>query len=87
MTWMSEQAADRIGEALPNCPLVGKRASSALRQCVDAPLPLQAAIHQRARFLERALERAAKERDAAINTGGYRSRTRQLGSDMLTLRL
>jgi len=36
---MSEQAADRIGEALPNRPLVGKRAGSALCQRVDAPLP------------------------------------------------
>src|SRR5246127_3801324 len=39
MAWMSEQAADRIGEALPNPPLVGKRAVSALCQRVDAPLP------------------------------------------------
>ena len=34
---MSEQAADRIGEALPNRPLVRKRAGSALCQPVDAP--------------------------------------------------
>src|SRR5262249_17994185 len=39
MAWMSEQAADRIGEPLPNRPLVGKRAGSALCQRVDAPLP------------------------------------------------
>ena len=39
MTWMSEQAADRIGEALPNRPLVGKRAGSVLRHRIDAPLP------------------------------------------------
>src|ERR1700746_2761779 len=39
MAWMSEQAADRIDEALPNRPLVGKRAGSALCQRVDAPLP------------------------------------------------
>ena len=35
---MSEQAADRIDEALPNRPLVGKRAGSALCQRVDAAL-------------------------------------------------
>jgi hypothetical protein len=39
MAWVSEYAADRIGEALPNRPLAGKRAGSALRQRVDAPLP------------------------------------------------
>ena len=36
---MSEQAADRIDEALPNRPLVGKRAGSVLCQRIDAPLP------------------------------------------------
>src|ERR1700736_2227771 len=39
MAWMSEQAADRIDEALPNRPLVGRRAGSARGQRVDAPLP------------------------------------------------
>src|SRR5215469_16905749 len=39
MAWMSEQAANRIGKALPNRPLVGKRAGSTLCQRVDAPLP------------------------------------------------
>src|ERR1700737_2339511 len=39
MARVSEQAADRIGEALPNRPLVGKRAGSALCERVDAPLP------------------------------------------------
>src|SRR6516165_2596384 len=36
---MSEQAADCIGKTLPNRPLVGKRAGSALCQRVDAPPP------------------------------------------------
>src|SRR5215831_1595 len=36
---MPQQAADRIGEALPNGSLFGKRAGAAPGQRVNAPLP------------------------------------------------
>jgi len=36
MAWFPEQTADRIGKALPNRPLIGKRASPALGQRVNA---------------------------------------------------
>src|SRR3984893_13520519 len=52
MAPVSEQAADRIGEALPNRPLGGKAAGSPFWGRVDAPLP--PSLRRRPRAAEQA---------------------------------
>src|SRR5215831_14181954 len=88
MARMSEQATDRIGEALPNRSFFGKRAGSAFGQRVDAPLPSRLRLRPMAaeqasllepmeRWVDRPLRQLECATAAAMNLLNYRIAVRR----------